>query len=501
MTARPPYSRGLALLAIAGLFAWQMAIRFGSDLHHDPAWYLYVAQGLLDGKELYKEFVEVNPPLAIWLTVPVPWLARLAGLDPVDVFYMVLFLLTGLALLAVRRYSGLVPGIPADRQRILLVLTAAILLFAPGESFGQREQLIALLFLPWLMIRAARANGASFHPIEATAMGVAAAAGLCFKPHSILAPIGVEAALWFLHRNWRLVLVPENLAGAAFAVAYAAAVAIFSPQFLTFIVGLGVKAYVPFYGGNVLSIAAGSLPALVSLACAGAMAGLVNARHRALPIAGLAAGAGFLLSFYAQAKGYSYQLMAAQIFAAIAAAAAFAALPGVARRTLYRDLVAAVLLAVVFVLNWRLQTYPYYYGETVFERMIDRYRPAARSIFIASTNIYPGFPLVLNRHLVWASRFPGQWLVPYVASQWQEGPLPDDTIVAYALEAAVSDLAGFRPDMVVVDFSNDQDYVPGGRFDYLAFWTKDPRFSAIWADYELRASEDGYAVYTRKDGR
>jgi hypothetical protein len=53
------------LVLIAILFVCQIAIRLRSDLIYDAAWFLYVAQGLLDGGELYRDFVEVNPPLAI----------------------------------------------------------------------------------------------------------------------------------------------------------------------------------------------------------------------------------------------------------------------------------------------------------------------------------------------------------------------------------------------------------------------------------------------------
>jgi hypothetical protein len=132
--------------------------------------------------------------------------------------------------------------------------------------------------------------------------------------------------------------------------------------------------------------------------------------------------------------------------------------------------------------------------------MIDRYRPAGRSVFIATTYVYKGFPLVLKRNIVWASRFPAQWLAPYVASKWQAGPLPDDAIITYALDAAVTDFAQFHPDIVIVDVSNEQIYVPGGHFDFLKFWAMDARFAAIWRGYELRGTDNGYEIYTRKDG-
>jgi len=498
MTARLDYWRGLALLAIAALFAAQIAIRFASDLNHDTAWYLYVATGLLDGKELYRDFVEVNLPLAMWLTVPVSWAARLLGLDAVPVLYAAFLLLTGLALLAAWRYAGLIPQLAGGGRLALLVAAAAVLLFAPGGDFGQREQLIVLAILPWLLLRAAGAEGARAGFWERAAVGVVAGAGICVKPHGVLAPLAVELALRLRGRDWRPLFAAENLAAAGVAAIYVVAVLVFAPAYFTAMVELGVKAYMPFYGGDAGFIAVGSLPGIAALVIAATMIGLADGGgNRDLPLAMLAAALGFLASYFVQNKGYSYQLLPAQTFAALAAAAAFAVIVPAGRLPFARRLLATVMAGIALAISYRPQTYVS--QGAGFELLIDKYRPQARSIFIATTNVYGGFPLVTRRGFVWASRFPAQWLAPYVGSKWQDGPLPGDAIVAYALEAAVGDLAQFRPDIVMVDVSRQQTYVPGAYFDYVKFWSNDPRFAAVWKDYELRGRQDGYEIYTLKD--
>ena len=83
MTSDRVFHPATILIAIALLFAGQIVIRLGSELNHDTAWYLYVAQGLRGGGELYRDYVEVNPPLAMWLTVPVVMLSGATGLAPI----------------------------------------------------------------------------------------------------------------------------------------------------------------------------------------------------------------------------------------------------------------------------------------------------------------------------------------------------------------------------------------------------------------------------------
>ena len=76
--------------------------------------------------------------------------------------------------------------------------------------------------------------------------------------------------------------------------------------------------------------------------------------------------------------------------------------------------------------------------------------------------------------------------------------MPPDDIVARALDWTVTDLVKFHPDIVFIDEGTEQFYVPGGRFDYVKFWSNDPRFAALWTRYERRASMNGFAVYTAR---
>ena len=79
---------GGAALALAVLFAIvSLHFRFSTYINHDVAWYLYSAGRLLDGGRMYQDmFVDVNPPLALYLTVPPVYLARLTGMFSVDIF-------------------------------------------------------------------------------------------------------------------------------------------------------------------------------------------------------------------------------------------------------------------------------------------------------------------------------------------------------------------------------------------------------------------------------
>ena len=493
MTSDRIFHPATILIAIALLFAGQIVIRLGSELNHDTAWYLYVAQGLRGGGELYRDYVEVNPPLAMWLTVPVVMLSGAAGLSPAVTLKGVFFAITAASLLLTWRYLNMFGGLPKWTARIILLLLAAALLFIPGFSFGQREHLLALLFMPWFMLRVARSHGAQVSIAEAAFIGVLGAVAICLKPHAILAPLALEAML-LRHRSFRTMFAPENLAAGVFAAFYAVAIMIWCPLFLSEMLHLGVAAYVPYYGFDAANIiVAGARPALV-MVLGLILIYLAKGPMRELASLAFAAAVGFLAAFFLQSKGFYYQLIPAQVFAAASGIFALAGIldsqnHGEARRS---PVVPAIAAFAIAMLSFSSQVY-FYRGAQFSPYLRD-----AKSVFIASTNLYNGFPLVVRENLVWGSRFPALWLTPYVAERWQDGPLPDDPIIAFALEALVTDLQNFHPDVVIINQSPAQEYIKGGTFDYLKFMDLDPRFKAIWSSYELRGQAGKFAVYAAK---
>jgi hypothetical protein len=487
------------VIAIAVLFAGQIAIRLGSELNHDTAWFLYVARGLLGGGELYRDFVEVNPPLAIWLTVPVVMLSRATRLAPIETLYGVFFAITAMSLLLTWRYLAMIRSVPKWTAGLVLFLLAAAFLFFPGSAFGQREHLLVLLFTPWFMLRVVRSQGAHISITESVFVGLLGAAAVCLKPHAILAPLALEALFQLRSRDLRAMFALENLAAVVFAVIYGVAIVIWCPLFLTEMLHFGVVAYVPYFGLDAAEILErGARPALV-LALALVLIYLAKGPMRELAGLAFAAAVGFLAAYFLQSKGFNYQIVPARIFAATSGIFAVAGILGALNTGEVRKLFVVPAIIVVFAIALlSLSSQAYVSRGPAFSVAISQNRPGARSVFIASTNVSNGFPLAIRENLVWSSRFPTLWLVPYVTDRWRDGPLPADPIIAYALDALVTDLQKFHPDVVFIDQGPTQDYIKSGTFDYLKFMGHDPRFEAIWNTYELRGKTGEFAIYVAK---
>ena len=106
----------------------------------------------------------------------------------------------------------------------------------------------------------------------------------------------------------------------------------------------------------------------------------------------------------------------------------------------------------------------------------------------------PQFPFRIESPLIWASRFPGFYLVdglskPYRAANLNPALLKQ--ITAYATAAVIEDFQFYQPDLVVV--------VKAAKIDYLGFLQKDPIFRGIWSNYSLLHETKDYIVYKRSE--
>jgi hypothetical protein len=134
-------------------------LAFVSPLNHDVAWGLYSARRVLEGARPYVDFVETNPPLFIYLSLPLEWIALRTGWPETFVLAGAMGALTIFALVGCVR----VLRMTADGSRALALAPMLLLAIAltglvfPGRDFAQREHMTVLLILPYCVLCARRA--------------------------------------------------------------------------------------------------------------------------------------------------------------------------------------------------------------------------------------------------------------------------------------------------------------------------------------------------------
>ncbi|MDE2446536.1 MAG: hypothetical protein KGO94_10175, partial [Alphaproteobacteria bacterium] len=453
------FNRAFFIAIIAALFGWQSYLRFQSDIIQDAAWFIYVAEQLLNGKTLYADIKEVNPPLGMWMFVPIIALAKVLSANAVHVTYLALLALSAACIGLCHRYLRLLSDLQPMTRYGFTIAATIILLFFPAAFFAEREHFIILMFLPWVFLYG---QGGAAHKVqlgERIFVGALAGLAICIKPQAAFAPLLLVAVRFYHMPDFKALFAVENMAAVVISILYAISIVIFAPVFLSEMVTLGSKAYVPYYGYPLEIIALNTRwPVIALLVCV-----LLRLRMKATKTHTgffdllVAVAVGFLMAYVIQMKGFTYQIMPAIMAAALALAAGSAALWQTEKK-LSLPIVAAIGVFGL-VLNDVPQTYFNPYKKMT--EALAKDAPDAKSIFIASTRLDDAFPFVQKRNLQWASRLPTQWLAPYVASHSTDA---GDEIVLKARDWAVSDLAEMKPDVVMIDVSTEQAYVPGGTF-------------------------------------
>jgi len=476
-------SARLNSVLVAAVFGVAALWRSGTHLSHDAAWFLMAAERILDGAVLYRDIIEVNPPLGIWAVLPIVALSRATGLDVIVLYTAGVFLLAALSL----RICDDVLARSGGPERTLVPLLCLTMLLVPGGDFGQREHLLLILSLPYFLLRSLRLRDAPVPLYLAVTVGVLAAIGIGMKVHALLAVIAAEAACAMLDRRRSKHFPPEFLAFLLASVVHVLSVWIAAPLFFTDNIPLGVAAYLPYY-----RVQGFSGMARVILVTFLALLLIREALRRQSPLAPLsivvgAISIGFSLAYALQA-GFRYQFLPAAAMSVVA----LGLLAIIIRERLARIVISCVVATKVLAGAVGSLSY----NGAFFEASIDSLRIDARSFFIASTNVSHGFPLALERGLHWTSRFPTQWLAPYVADSD-----PEDSIARFAREAVVEDLLAGKPDIVFIDRRPRQDYFKGPPLDFLSFWGGDPRFSCFWTQYRLAERRSGFDIWTRVASR
>lgn len=453
------------------------ALLWRAPLTHDVVWQLWIARQLVHGAQLYRDILEINPPLWFWSAMPVQHLAALLGVPAVRVMSVAVFLLIGLTLV---HLSALNRQLAAPRRLGLLLLALAALVVVPISDFGQREHLALIGALPYALLLARRVEGRPVSPWLAVSIGLLAAYGFALKHYFVAVPVALEVWLFWRGRQyWRLVR-PETLVLAVCAALYVAAVAVLTPDFLGTIVPLVRVAY----GGYENPIGYLLLkPWIAGWLLTAWVAWRLRAHLSADGKAVLLVAAAFLLGYVAQQKGWRYHALAVSGACTFAVGLCIVHWQGSFRALLSHPLaVVAPALFVALGLFWGPYDNPY---ARDMRAALSLARPG-EPVALLAVNPSLAWPMVDDAGLAWNSRYFSYWMLPAIYRA-----RPDDTnyadvqrLKADILRQAREDYTCHPPQLIVVDdLRKSASMAATGKTHLLDFFRQDPVLRDLFATY------------------
>jgi hypothetical protein len=530
--SKQPSAPRLQLLFLLALSA-AMAVLINLTLYRlvfahpldDQSWFLYAAGSMLHGTQLYgPKLVETNPPLIIWFSALPDLLAKLLHASPLRMLQAVVCILIAISTawsLRILRSTGVVRGRFITCFTVLLIL-AIESSCTNSSDFGQREHLLVLLLLPYILSAILRERTA-FGTLERMALGVAGGLAICFKPQQTLIVIGLEVFLVLWHRNARRLWRLETIFLTLTALTYGLLIDLAAQLYLSQILPLLRDTYLP-YGyfttayllGTILPFIVGWLVVLCVWLWRRAQL-RVPSIPLGLLVCSLCAGAAYCV----QHKGFKYQTIPQDAFLLFVAAWLLIeylyplAKQRFATRKALLNLAVATLVCVLLGLPalvlhgrknlalWRTPSF----SQTILARY-----PPGTPVYIFSTSLI-GFHTIFQDHLFWASRYAHLWLLPVIASDeaTEAGAPPSIQQLPAARvrqladlqrETVAEDFRRWKPRVVLVEHCTPTHYCQGlnlPSFDTLAWFLRSPSFSAEWKNYRRQQGDDQYDVYTRLD--
>lgn len=463
----------LLRLLPAGVLLVLLLSMIQSPLRLSPDCGIYLESGqlLLAGKRPYVDFIEINPPMIIYLNALPALVARVAGIHAVAAFNAVVFAVLLWSTLAIRRQLA---AADLDPFRIAPDLVAAawagfsLWLWLgtplPTNDFAQREHLFALLWMPYGLLRSRRVAAARISPAGAAALGAVAALGCCLKPFFLVTAVIAELALLLTRRSLRSLWTPEVIAFAAVCALYVLHFALLPRDIREAFFGIWVPLLARHYGAYKMKSAGDVVPLLVAAAGAGALA-LLAAQWKGLRASasgGIYACLGAFAiaavgAYYWQAKGFFYHqipaLAAATVLVSIAATqiVTYPVRGAALRWSPLAKLATALIGAWIVWSNAPVALAMTDNGNRYlpgFEKLVATHAPAGEPIAIFSTSAYPEYPTLaqLERHQ--AVRFAS---LVYLSVAMSARPHDGGENEARILDMLAEDLRNNAPPVIVID--------------------------------------------------
>lgn len=500
--ARPPIRIGSLWPSLGGLAALALAIQFAIPLNHDVAFTMISAERLLDGGRYGVEVVDPNLPLAYWLAVLPAALARLTGigLGMAAIMFTLGAALAALALAAAVLRHGALGETP---RRALMLFAGAVLLIGPGIDFGQREHLMLIGGLPWVIAAGMAAAGASIPTGLRIGVGLLAGLAFCLKPHFLLIPILVEAWLLIHGRKLSATFRIENLVFAATGLVLAVAVVVAAPDYLRTVVPDASAIYWAFDSSPAFLLRLS--PLLLPFVAAAILARPEIRFPHPIASALLAASLGAMLSALLQFKGWEYHWLPLIGFAAIGCAAAYCT--SFAWSTISARTAAAAALVFAGVC-WGLVSdarETYRQGGDA-DQAVALTRALAeggrgRSVFAFITSPRAVHPAIIASGARWsAAACCLQWVPADVRAAEAPDPARTTQVATKKRAALLRALVKERPDIILIDDRPFKLGFAGQPFDYLDYLRSDPGFRSLLTGYREQKRVAGYRLFVHAEG-
>lgn len=479
----------------------------------DVSWLFEASKRMLLGGTYSQNYYENNPPWVLYLMLPSVFISRMVSINfEIAIrLYVVFFAILSLVLSGSLLKKILKPSDVVLRLALILLLSFLYMII-PLEEFGQREHLLIMLFMPYMLLLVCRAESKKIKSELAFFIGIIASAGMMLKPYFFFAPILIEIYLLMEKKRFSFLIRPENSAILLMLAGYALIIFSFHQDYLTKIVPFAMRWC--YFGTRDLRAVLVFNWISITFFSAIFTYFLIKKENNYLKLTRVAllAMVGFFVSYLIQQEPWFYHLMPAYSLSIFI----FFLLVFQFMHIYYRKLntpfslkfikfVLLVILSSMFLLVVYCQVSIDYKIKTektasykAYLNYITKHAKNER-VYVLSTNIIHTYPWVLmSDGVIPASRFSFLWFLPGMIKQEYYFMTPASRALylndrAFVVNLICDDITLQKPKLIIVDVlkrKNSLTWIGKNpkviQLNYVDYFSENTRFKECWKHYRFK---------------
>jgi hypothetical protein len=209
---------------------------------------LLATEKLMQGGNYLEDFFSPNPPMIMFIyTIPV-LLAKLLQLSITIIFPLYVFMLASISFfICYHLVTKIFLNKDLLQGYVFLSVMALVFLILPTREFGQRDHLLVMMTMPYLLVTVCRIQIRAINQTLALGIGIFAGLAIALKPQFLILPGLIESYFMFQRRNLLAWLKPETLMIMLVCVAYTIFLLMVRQDYVTVMLPYLVKNY---YAGS-----------------------------------------------------------------------------------------------------------------------------------------------------------------------------------------------------------------------------------------------------------
>jgi hypothetical protein len=484
-------------------------LQFKMFLSGDVGYLLYIANKLLSGGTYGRDFLETNPPMILYLYLPVCIFAKWTSVNIVVAMKVyVLLLAIFSSILCWRLIKQIVPATNQILTYFLSYMVVLVLLFLPAAAFGQREHILTIFIMPYLFSAVLALENKRISPVLALIIGLFAGLGFALKPFFLVTLVLIELYfICFRRRLWGWVRI-ESITIAIVLVLYVLSIFLFQPNYISVVLPIVSKFYFIGTEEGWSDLVVKRPYVIFCLWMAGSYFFYKNDRTPVLSTVIWLALLGMIAAFMIPRSSWFYHAIPAISLACLLLAlyaGQFVSFVGITKKSILFFLVVSASIFYVPVSGsyYIFNTFVVDKEHGAMQKLITyiNHIPGDHSVF-CFTGTASCFPLVFETNSEYGGRYPFFWWLKGVMKQSETQSTKKDQ--KYLIDGIADDLNRYQPKLIIINAQvmkiiqeNMYENYGISDFDMIKYFSNNKNFCTAWSHYRYLTSIDYYQVYEK----